>query len=77
MKTTANKYENEYLKLENEDYILYRVPINELCGTCKETMSNIIKEDKSGHRVLFEFYETEEKKPCPAIKQININKLMY
>lgn len=77
MKTLANKYDNKLLELEDEDYILYRVPIDELCGTCNETISEMLKNNESGRRTLIEFYETKEEKPCPAIKQINFNKLMY
>lgn len=77
MKTLANKYDNKLLELEDEDYILYRVPIDELCGTCNEAISEMLKNNESGRRTLIEFYETKEEKPCPAIKQININKMMY
>ncbi len=77
MKTIANKYDNKFFEHEDEDYILYRVPIDELCGTCNETISEILKNNESGCRALIEFYKTKEEKPCPAIKQININKMMY
>ncbi|WP_352419168.1 hypothetical protein [Proteiniborus sp.] len=77
MKYIINKHENKLVKLEDEEYILYRIPKDKLCGTCNETISEILRNDKSGYKVLIEFYEPEEKNQCPAIKQININKLLY
>ncbi|SCG84050.1 hypothetical protein DW1_2486 [Proteiniborus sp. DW1] len=78
----ANKDDAKLIRLANEEYILYRVPTDKLCGTCNEAISDIIEdkktEDKKDERkVLIEFYRPKEKKKCPAIKQININKLMY
>lgn len=77
MRFMASKEDTRFIKLANEEYILYRVPMDELCGTCNETINDIIKDKKDDRKVLIEFYRTEEKKKCPAIKQININRLLY
>jgi len=73
----ANKEDTRIVNLANEEYILYRVPIEKLCGICNGAISDILDDNEGERKVLIEFYRTEEKKKCPAIKQININRLMY
>lgn len=76
MRSIVNEEDTRLIKLSNDEYILYRIPIDELCGMCSETVSDIIDAEKEERKVLFEFYRTKEKK-SPTIKQININRLMY
>lgn len=77
MNDILDKYESMFLNQNDDKYIIYRVPIEEICESCGKTIRDIVKEDTSGYKVLIEFIDKKEDKPYPKIKQININKVMF